>query len=139
MCVYALTAAAIRPLVTKAIGRFGQGKALAFAFTMLVGSMLLVARLMTTGTSDTDYMIPLILDAFCLAPMLSAIAGGTGSNFALLPPENATGNFVKIVQRVPVKILLDRADKNPNLLGPGMSVEATVTIHAPPRWLTPFL
>ena len=32
---------------------------------------------------------------------------GTGSNFALLPPENATGNFVKIVQRVPVKILLD--------------------------------
>jgi membrane fusion protein (multidrug efflux system) len=60
---------------------------------------------------------------------------GTGSNFALLPPENATGNFVKIVQRVPVKILFDDADRYPHLLGPGMSVEATVTVHTPPRWL----
>jgi membrane fusion protein, multidrug efflux system len=60
---------------------------------------------------------------------------GTGSNFALLPPENATGNFVKIVQRVPVKILIDDADRDPRLLGPGMSVETTVTIRTPPRWL----
>jgi membrane fusion protein, multidrug efflux system len=64
---------------------------------------------------------------------------GTGSNFALLPPENATGNFVKIVQRVPVKILLDDADTYPHLLGPGMSVEATVTVHTPPRWLAWFI
>jgi membrane fusion protein (multidrug efflux system) len=61
---------------------------------------------------------------------------GTGSNFALLPPENATGNFVKVVQRVPVKILLDDADQDPRLLGPGMSVEATVTVRTPPSWLT---
>jgi membrane fusion protein (multidrug efflux system) len=61
---------------------------------------------------------------------------GTGSNFALLPPENATGNFVKIVQRVPVKILLDDADENSHLVAPGMSVEATVTVHTPPRWLS---
>jgi membrane fusion protein (multidrug efflux system) len=60
---------------------------------------------------------------------------GTGSNFALLPPENATGNFVKIVQRVPVKILLDDTDQDPRLLGPGMSVEATVTVRTPPGWL----
>jgi membrane fusion protein, multidrug efflux system len=60
---------------------------------------------------------------------------GTGSNFALLPPENATGNFVKIVQRVPIKILIDDADRYPHLLGPGMSVETTVTIRTPPRWL----
>lgn len=60
---------------------------------------------------------------------------GTGSNFALLPPENATGNFVKIVQRVPVKILIDDTDQDPRLLGPGMSVEATVTVRAPPSWL----
>jgi len=64
---------------------------------------------------------------------------GTGSNFALLPPENATGNFVKIVQRVPVKILLDDPHQNRRLLAPGMSVEAAVTVHKPPRWLTPFL
>jgi membrane fusion protein, multidrug efflux system len=61
---------------------------------------------------------------------------GTGSNFALLPPENATGNFVKIVQRVPVKILLDDAGETSHLVAPGMSVEATVTVHTPPRWLS---
>ena len=63
---------------------------------------------------------------------------GTGSNFALLPQENATGNFVKVVQRVPVKILINDADRDPRLLGPGMSVETTVTIRTPPRrfaWL----
>jgi membrane fusion protein, multidrug efflux system len=52
---------------------------------------------------------------------------GTGSYFALLPPENATGNFVKIIQRVPVKILLD--GNVPPGLAPGMSVEASVTIR----------
>jgi membrane fusion protein, multidrug efflux system len=61
---------------------------------------------------------------------------GTGSNFALLPPENATGNFVKVVQRVPVKIVLDDLDRVPLArFGPGMSIEATVTIQTPPRWL----
>jgi DHA2 family multidrug resistance protein len=79
MCAYALTAAAIRPLVTPAIGRFGQRKAITFAFCMLVASMLLVARLMTTTTPDYYYVIPLILYAFCLAPMLSAIGSGTVS------------------------------------------------------------
>jgi membrane fusion protein, multidrug efflux system len=64
---------------------------------------------------------------------------GTGSNFALLPPENATGNFVKIVQRVPVKILLDDADHDPRLIAPGMSIEAQVTIQDPPRWLGPLV
>jgi membrane fusion protein, multidrug efflux system len=53
----------------------------------------------------------------------------------LLPPENATGNFVKIVQRVPVKILIDDFDDIPGNLGPGMSVETTVTIRAAPSWL----
>ena len=47
------------------------------AFTMLVLSMMLFARLMTTGTPDIYYMLPLVLYAFCLAPMLSAIASGT--------------------------------------------------------------
>jgi membrane fusion protein, multidrug efflux system len=61
---------------------------------------------------------------------------GTGSNFALLPPENATGNFVKVVQRVPVKILIDDFDGIPgSMIGPGMSVEATVTIRRPSQWL----
>ena len=98
MCVYALTAAAIRPLVTRAIARFGQRKALAFAFTMLIGAMLLAARLMTTGTPDTDYIVPLILYAFCLAPMLSAIAGGTLSRVPLAQQLDAAAIYLTFRQ-----------------------------------------
>ncbi len=51
---------------------------------------------------------------------------GTGSTFALLPPDNATGNFTKVVQRVPVKIVLDPNPSLGTLVRPGMSVEATI-------------
>jgi membrane fusion protein (multidrug efflux system) len=64
---------------------------------------------------------------------------GTGSSFALLPPENATGNFVKVVQRIPVKIVVDGPAEALRMIAPGMSVEATVTLTPPPGWLTPFL
>ena len=60
---------------------------------------------------------------------------GTGSYFALLPPENATGNFVKIIQRVPVKIVLDNPAQAPFLLAPGMSVEVAVTVRDRWHWL----
>jgi len=51
---------------------------------------------------------------------------GTGSQFALLPPDNATGNFTKVVQRIPVKITLDSKGGLGTLLRPGMSVETTI-------------
>jgi membrane fusion protein (multidrug efflux system) len=53
---------------------------------------------------------------------------GTGSVFALLPPENATGNFVKVVQRVPVKIVFDDPGEAIKWISPGMSVEAEVRV-----------
>ena len=56
---------------------------------------------------------------------------GTGSTFALLPPDNATGNFTKVVQRVPVKIVLDTNASLGSLVRPGMSVEATVDTGSP--------
>jgi membrane fusion protein, multidrug efflux system len=55
-----------------------------------------------------------------------AFAPGAGSQFALLPPDNATGNFTKVVQRVAVKIVIDDADGLADKLRPGMSVVATV-------------
>ena len=55
---------------------------------------------------------------------------GTGSTFALLPPDNATGNFTKVVQRVPVKIVLDQNPALGALVRPGMSVEATIDTGA---------
>lgn len=56
---------------------------------------------------------------------VDSVAGATGARLSLLPPENATGNFVKVVQRVPVKIVLDHVDQNA-LLRPGMNVDATI-------------
>lgn len=58
---------------------------------------------------------------------VESIAPATGARFSLLPPENATGNFVKVVQRVPVRIRIDRGQDPEHLLRPGMSVVATVS------------
>jgi membrane fusion protein (multidrug efflux system) len=57
---------------------------------------------------------------------VDSIAAATGARFSLLPPENATGNFVKVVQRVPVKIVLEPGQDPEHLLRPGMSVTPTV-------------
>ena len=57
---------------------------------------------------------------------IESLAAATGSRFSLLPPENATGNFVKVVQRVPVHIVIDEKQDAQQLLRPGMSVTAKV-------------
>jgi|SRR5215469_1633981 len=57
---------------------------------------------------------------------VESIAGASGEKYSLLPPENATGNYVKIVQRMPVRIRLDGQQGAAEKLRPGMSVEATV-------------
>ncbi len=54
---------------------------------------------------------------------------GTGASFALLPPQNATGNWVKIVQRLPVRIALDRGELQAHPLRIGLSVDATIDTH----------
>jgi len=54
---------------------------------------------------------------------------GTGSRFSLLPPENATGNYVKVVQRLPVKIVFDEQPDSEHLIAPGMSVEPEVKVR----------
>jgi membrane fusion protein, multidrug efflux system len=62
---------------------------------------------------------------------VESLSPGTGLTFSLLPAENATGNWVKIVQRVPVKIVMDNAPTDV-ALGPGMSVETRVRVHPHP-------
>jgi membrane fusion protein (multidrug efflux system) len=57
---------------------------------------------------------------------VDSVAGSTGSRLSLLPPENAVGNFVKVVQRIPVKIVLDPQDAQKVVLRPGMNVDATI-------------
>jgi membrane fusion protein (multidrug efflux system) len=57
---------------------------------------------------------------------VESLSPATGATFSLLPPENATGNFVKVVQRVPVKVLLDEPQDPARPLRPGMSVRVQV-------------
>jgi membrane fusion protein (multidrug efflux system) len=60
---------------------------------------------------------------------VDSIGGATGPIFSVLPPENATGNYVKIVQRLPVKIILDPGENRDRQLRPGMSVEPKVHLR----------
>ena len=61
---------------------------------------------------------------------VDSIAAASGAKFSLLPPENATGNYVKVVQRVPVKIVLEPGENRDHLLLPGMSVTPTVLLNS---------
>ncbi|HMC77556.1 MAG TPA: HlyD family secretion protein [Vicinamibacterales bacterium] len=60
---------------------------------------------------------------------IDSIAAATGAKFSLLPPENATGNYVKVVQRIPVRIFFEPGQDPERLLRPGMSVTPTVTVR----------
>ena len=77
MCLYALSAAAIRPLMVGLIARIGQRKTIAGAMVALIASMLLLHSDLTTATPRFHYALPLILYAFCLSPLLPAVGSGT--------------------------------------------------------------
>ncbi len=66
------------------------------------------------------------LDGIALKGRVASFSPGTGAQFSLLPPQNATGNFTKITQRVPVRIALEATPQTRRLLVPGLSVEVTV-------------
>ncbi|AHF91343.1 secretion protein HlyD [Opitutaceae bacterium TAV5] len=64
---------------------------------------------------------------------VDSLSGATGAKFALLPPDNATGNFVKVTQRVPVKVVIDDADNTAHPLRPGLSADVSVLVKQDPR------
>jgi membrane fusion protein (multidrug efflux system) len=61
---------------------------------------------------------------------VDSVQAGSGAQFSLLPPENATGNYVKVVQRVPVKIVFDEPLPADHVIGPGLSVTPSVAVSA---------
>jgi membrane fusion protein (multidrug efflux system) len=76
-------------------------------------------------------MVKVRVDAYPhlkLTGHVDSVQSGSGARFSLFPPENATGNYVKVVQRVPVKIVLDGLSDTGVVLGPGMSVEPKVRV-----------
>lgn len=87
-----------------------------------------------TGRMDEGQHVTFTVDALGeheFEGRIESFSPGTGAQFALLPPENATGNFTKVVQRVPVRIALDARDPLIARLRPGLSAEATVHTHDP--------
>jgi membrane fusion protein, multidrug efflux system len=116
-----------------AVGQFAQAGT---TLTMFVPDEIWV----TANFKETqlDAMRPgqpvtLTIDAYPdrIRGHVASVQPGSGPAFSLLPPENATGNWVKIVQRVPVKIVMDDPPTNV-ALGPGMSVETTVRVNPSP-------
>jgi DHA2 family multidrug resistance protein len=77
LCIYALAAAFLRPFAVPLVARYGQRKTVVLALLMLIASMLLFWRRLTTGTPDADFILPLILYACCLSPLLPSVGSGT--------------------------------------------------------------
>jgi membrane fusion protein, multidrug efflux system len=120
--------------LSAAIGQFAQAGT---TLTMFVPDEIWV----TANFKETqlDAMRPgqpvtLTIDAYpdrTIRGHIASVQSGSGPAFSLLPPENATGNWVKIVQRVPVKIVMDDPPTDV-ALGPGMSVETTAWVNPSP-------
>lgn len=77
MCVYALTAAAVRPLIVPIVANYGQRKTIAGALICLIASMLLFWRFMTSDTPSYYFYPPLILYGFCVSALLPSVGSGT--------------------------------------------------------------
>jgi membrane fusion protein, multidrug efflux system len=144
---YTTVAAAQPGRVVQLSGAVGQYAQPGTALTMFVPDDVWV----TANFKETqlDHMRPedkvaLHIDAYpdrTIEGHVASVQPGSGTAFSLLPAENATGNYVKIVQRVPVKIVLDNPPSDV-ALGPGMSVEPSVRVDPSPslaerlgRWL----
>jgi membrane fusion protein, multidrug efflux system len=120
--------------LTAAVGQFVQPGT---NLTMFVPDQLWI----TANFKETqlDHMragqpVTIAIDAYperAIHGRVASIQPGSGTAFSLLPPENATGNWVKVVQRVPVKIILDNPPPDV-ALGPGMSVEVSVRVNQHP-------
>jgi len=109
-------------------------------FSVVPDTLYVTANFKETQLTDVrpGQRAAIRVDAFPglqLEGRVDSLQRGTGSQFALLPPENATGNFVKVVQRVPVKITFNDPGQALRWMSPGMSVEARIYTANPPGWL----
>jgi membrane fusion protein (multidrug efflux system) len=120
--------------LTAAVGQYAQAGT---ALTMFVPDDIWVAANFKENQLDRmrpGQAVTLHIDAYpqdAVRGHVDSVQPGSGTAFSVLPAENATGNYVKIVQRVPVKIVLDNPPADV-ALGPGMSVEPTVRVDPTP-------
>jgi membrane fusion protein (multidrug efflux system) len=101
-------------------------------FSIVPNDVWVVANFKETQLKhmQTNQPVRVEIDALgrSLRGHVDSIQAGSGARFSLLPPENATGNYVKVVQRVPVKILFDDPLPAGHVLGPGLSVAPSVRV-----------
>jgi membrane fusion protein (multidrug efflux system) len=101
-------------------------------FSIVPGDVWVVANFKETQLKHMRPGQPVLIDIDALGKSLrgrvDSIQAGSGARFSLLPPENATGNYVKVVQRVPVKIYFDEPLPADHVLGPGLSVAPSVRV-----------
>jgi membrane fusion protein (multidrug efflux system) len=100
-------------------------------FSIVHEDIYITANFKETQLSDIrlGQKVDIRVDAFdkqVIPGTIESFSGATGAKFSLLPPDNATGNFVKVVQRVPVRIHIDADSSVLNKMRPGMSVDVTV-------------
>lgn len=119
---------------TLRVGQYVQAGTQLMSVVPLAGAYI-VANYKETQLTDVrpGQKVEIDVDMFPGAVVdgrVDSIAPASGQEFALLPPDNATGNFTKVVQRIPVKIVLDRANPLAGALRPGMSVYPTIDTKA---------
>ena len=117
------------------VGQFVQAGTQLMAVVPLT-STYIVANFEETqlGNIHAGEPVDIIVDTYSGTTVkghVDSVAPASGQEFALLPPDNATGNFTKIVQRIPVKITIDAGDPLRGSLRPGMSVTPTINTNAP--------
>ena len=121
--------------VTMLTGAKGQLVQPGQTLTMFVPDPLwITANFKETQITDMrpGQPVDVVIDAYPgrkLRGHVDSIQGGSGTAFSLLPAENATGNYVKVVQRVPVKIVLDEPTPDGVVIGPGLSVSPKVKVR----------
>lgn len=120
---------------TLRVGQFVQAGT-ALMSVVPLSSVYIVANFKETQLTDIRPGQPVAIDvdsypAHVLKGIVDSVAPASGQEFALLPPDNATGNFTKIVQRVPVKIRVEAGSPLAGMLRPGMSVVPTIDIQDP--------
>jgi membrane fusion protein, multidrug efflux system len=134
---YATVTAAQPGRIVSLNGAIGQYAQAGTTLTMFVPDEIWVTANFKETQLDAmraGQAVTLTIDAYpdrTIRGHVASVQSGSGPAFSLLPPENATGNWVKIVQRVPVKIVMDDPPSDV-ALGPGMSVETTVRISPSP-------
>src|SRR5580704_11730295 len=122
---------------TLRVGQFVQAGTQLMSVVPAAGAYV-VANFKETQLTDVreGQQVDIAVDMFpgeTVHGRVDSIAPASGQEFALLPPDNATGNFTKVVQRIPVKIVLDRRGDAPIELRPGMSVIPTIATKSQAR------